>query len=131
MNANAPLRELPGLVVTLDRLVYRHIPEESPDRPHCFVYFITIRNGTDQTLTIKGRKWVVAHDDGSTTVVEGDGVVGQTPILEPGQHFTYNSQHCIQSPRATAEGSYLAITEGGEKVVTRIPCFEMVVPPVA
>ena len=128
MNTNATLPELPGLRVTLDRLVYRHSPEGSPDRPHCFVYFITIHNGSEQAFTLKGRKWVVAHDDGDTTVVEGDGVVGQTPTIEPGEKFSYNSQHCLKSSHATAEGSYLGLTAGGERVVVRIPCFEMAVP---
>ncbi|HAM70919.1 MAG TPA: ApaG domain [Verrucomicrobiales bacterium] len=129
MNTSPLPQELPGLRVTLDRLVYRHAPEASPDRPHCFVYFISIHNQSDQTLTIKGRKWVVAHDDGTTTVVEGDGVVGQTPCLDPGEKFSYNSQHCIETPRATAEGSYLGVTASGQRVVVRIPCFEMIVPP--
>ncbi|MBL9167197.1 MAG: ApaG domain [Verrucomicrobiales bacterium] len=120
--------EVPGLNVTLDRLVYRHAPEISPDRPHCFVYFLTIHNRSAQAVTIKGRKWVVSHDDGSTLVVEGDGVVGKTPTIPPGDEFSYNSQHLTDTRHAVAEGSYLGLDSDGRKVLIRIPRFELAVP---
>ena len=120
--------EVPGLNVTLDRLVYRHAPEISPDRPHCFVYFLTIHNRSTQQVTIKGRKWVVSHNDGSTLVVEGDGVVGKTPTIPPGDDFSYNSQHLIEAGSAVAEGSYLGLDGDGRQVLIRIPRFELVVP---
>jgi ApaG protein len=128
MSAPTKLPELPGLCATLDRLVYRDVSEESPDRPHSFVYFITIHNGSDQAVTIRRRKWVIANDDGSTTVVEGDGVVGQTPTLDPGAEFSYNSHHLISTRHATVEGSYLGVTTQGDRVLVRIPCFELRVP---
>lgn len=120
--------EVPGLSVTLDRLVYRHAPEISADRPHCFVYFITIHNESTSPVTIKGRKWVISHDDGTTLVVEGDGVVGKTPTILPGEEFSYNSQHITATQRAVAEGSYLGLDGDGRQVVIRIPRFELVVP---
>ncbi len=128
MSAPPKFLELPGLCVTLDRLVYRDVAEESPDRPHSFAYFLTIHNGSTQTVTIRGRKWVVVHDDGNTTVVEGEGVVGQTPTLEPGGEFSYNSHHLIDTATATVEGSYLGVTPEGDRVLIRIPCFELTVP---
>jgi ApaG protein len=120
--------EVPGLSVTLDRLVYRHDPELSPDRPHRFVYFITIHNQSSQAITIKGRKWVISHDDGNTLVVEGDGVVGKTPTISPGEEFSYNSQHLTDTGHAVAEGSYLGLDSDGRKILIRIPKFELVVP---
>lgn len=121
--------ELPGLNVTLDRLVYRHAEEISPERPHCFLYFLTIHNRSSHPITIKGRKWVVSHEDGDTLVVEGDGVVGQTPTIQPGEDFSYNSQHFTDTSRAVAEGSYLGLDGEGRKILIRIPRFELVVPP--
>lgn len=120
--------ELPGLSVTLDRLVYRNASDASPERPHCFIYFLSIHNRSPLPVTLKGRKWVVAHDDGTTLVVEGDGVVGQFPTLEPGTHFSYNSQHFIGTQQAFAEGSYLLVGQTGERFFVRIPRFEMLVP---
>lgn len=126
MSQGCVLVELDGLRVTVDKLVYRQLL--ASDKPHSFVYFITIHNDSDVAVTIRGRKWVVVHDDGTTLVVEGDGVVGQTPTIAPGGRFSYNSQHLIGSSGATAEGAYLGMDENGRRVVTRIPRFRMAVP---
>ena len=121
------LNELSDLRVTVDRVM--HVPHlDAPaDRPHPFVYFITIRNDSDETVTIRGRKWVVTDADGQHLVVEGDGVVGKCPRLEPGEHFSYNSYHTIGSD-SMAEGAFFGVTEGGTRVFTRIPQFKMRVP---
>jgi ApaG protein len=120
--------ELEGLRVTLDRLVYQNVEADSPLRPHCFIYFITIHNESQLAVQIVGRKWVVTNPHGEITAVEGEGVVGQSPILEAGQKFSYNSFHLLDSDAATAEGSYLGMDSKGRKVLTRIPRFEMRVP---
>jgi ApaG protein len=126
MNPSGTPVELAGLRVTVDRLIYRHLPVA--DKPHSFVYFISIHNDTDVTVTIQRRKWIVTADDGTQLVFLGDGVVGQTPVLRPGEKFTYNSQHLIGTPSAVAEGAYCGFDETGRQVVTRIPKFRMVVP---
>ena len=120
--------EPPGLRVTVDRVVYHAAADAPPDRPHCFVYFITIHNDTTVSVTIKGRKWVVTNDRGEVTAVEGDGVVGEFPEIAPGGDFSYNSFHLLDTRRAVAEGSYIGVDENGRHVLTRIPGFEMVVP---
>jgi len=122
------LLELPGLSVTLDRLVYAPELPSPPDHPHSFVYFISIRNGSDRTVTIKGRKWVITNARGEVTAIEGDGVVGERPRLGPGEKFSYNSRHTLDTTRAIAEGSYIGVDDQGRRVVVRIPTFEMVVP---
>src|SRR3954449_8787699 len=91
--AQAGFLELPGLHVTVDRVAYYPDAQTPPDRPHCFVYFITIHNDSDVTVTIKGRKWVVTNERGEVIAVEGDGVVGEFPEIAPGDRFTYNSFH--------------------------------------
>ena len=121
------LTELDGLRVTIDRVVHMPHLEAPPERPHPFVYFITIHNGSRETVTIKGRKWVVTDETDERIVVEGDGVVGQFPRLEPGEHFSYNSYHVIGS-NSVAEGAFIGVTENGEAVFTRIPRFELQVP---
>ena len=65
---------------------------------------------------------------GEVTAVEGDGVVGQFPVIEPGDKFTYNSFHLLDTTLAVAEGSYLGIDAQGRRVLARIPKFEMAVP---
>ena len=79
-------QELPGLSARLDKLCYHHGGASLPaDQPHAFVYFVTIRNGSDRTVTLLGRKWVVEHCDGTQLVIEGDKIVGETPRLAPGE----------------------------------------------
>jgi ApaG protein len=120
-------RELKSLVVRIDKLVYMPHLEAPAERPYPFVYFITIDNQSDETVTIKGRKWVVTDASGHKIVVEGDGVVGKFPRLAPGEHFSYNSYHVI-GLNSVAEGAFIGVNDDGEPVVTRIPRFEMCVP---
>lgn len=121
------IRELPGLGVNIDRVVYLPDVEAPPERPYAFAYFITIRNESDRTVTIKGRKWVVTDANGQRVVVEGDGVKGQFPRLRSGEQFSYDSRHVIRAD-SVAEGAYIAVTDAGEPVITRIPRFDMRVP---
>lgn len=121
-------RELPGLTARLDKLCYHHggasLP---PDKPHAFVYFITIQNASDRTVTLLGRKWVVLHQDGSRLVIEGDKIVGETPQLAPGEQFSYNSYH-VTGTDACAHGSFHGVDEFGERIHVILPPFEMTIP---
>ncbi len=116
------------LIVTVDRVVYQPDVQTPPDRPHCFAYFISIHNGTELAVTIHGRKWVVTNEQGEVIAVEGDGVVGQHPLIESGEKFSYDSFHLLDTDTAGAEGSYIGVNAKGEKVLTRIPKFTMTVP---
>lgn len=127
-DASVPPFELPGLRVTLDRLVFHTVAQTPRDRPHCFVYFLSIHNDSDVPVTVKGRKWVVREEDGEVTVVEGEGVVGQMPLIEPGGHFSYNSFHLMRTRSGVAEGAFLGLDASGRSVFTRIAPFRMVVP---
>ena len=96
-------QEIDGLHVTVDQVVYAPELPSPPDQPHSFVYFISIRNDSEQTVTIKARKWVVTDANGVVTAVEGDGVVGEMPILEPGEKFSYNSRQAQSWRRPLGE----------------------------
>lgn len=125
MSSPAPI-EMPGLRVTLDRLVYRQLdPEETDGREHAFIYFLSIHNDGDCAVTIRGRKWVVSHDDGTQLVLEGDGVVGKTPTIEPGEKFSYNSWHALPTTCGSATGAFLGVDANGRRVFVRIPEFKM------
>ena len=116
--------ELEELRVIIDRVVYTPHLEAPVNRPHPFVYFITIRNESDEPVTIKGRKWVVTDAKGQRVVVEGDGVVGQFPRLRTGEQFSYHSHHVIGDD-SFAEGAYIGVTDAGQPVITRIPRFSL------
>jgi ApaG protein len=124
---NSGFRELVDVHVSIDKVVYVPTLESPPDRPFPLVYFITIHNRSSETVSIRGRKWVVTDRQGSKVVVEGDGVVGQFPRLAPGEQFSYNSYHVIGSD-SVAEGAFLGVDESGQPFITRIPRFEMHIP---
>jgi len=122
-------RTIPGLEVRVDRVVYFDSAEKlTTARQHGFIYFITIHNRSDERVTLLGRKWIVHEEDGSRSVLEGDKIVGKTPTVGPGDHFSYNSFHTT-SGDAQAEGSFHGVDESGAPVHVCIPAFEMKVPP--
>ena len=125
MDSPGEIAELKDLRVTVDRVEYNPDFEGPSDRPYCFVYYISIHNGSDAHVAIKGRKWVVTNAAGEITAVEGAGVVGQFPELDPGDTFSYNSFHLLETKTGAAEGSYLGIDTRGRRVRARIPRFEM------
>lgn len=120
------IREFEGLRVRVDDVVYMPGLDAPPQKPHPFVYFISIFNDSPVPVTIRGRKWVVREDDGDVTVVEGDGVVGQTPVIDPGGHFSYNSYHVVAN-RAQVTGAFFG-EAAGEWIFARIPEFHLEVP---
>ncbi len=121
-------QELPGLTATLDKLCYHHGGASLPeDKPHAFVYFVTIRNESERTVTLLGRKWVVVHADGNRLVIEGDKIVGETPRLAPGEQFSYNSYH-VAGQDACAYGSFHGVDDLGNKIHVLLPGFAMTVP---
>lgn len=125
----SPSLELPGLRVELDKLVYRHgAGELPPDKPHAFIYHLTIHNASALAVRLLGRKWVVEHADGTQLVVEGDKIVGETPHLAPGQSFSYNSYH-VTGMNAAVHGSFHGLDELGRRIWVRIPPFALEIPP--
>ncbi len=114
--------------MVLDRLIYqRDAANSPPDRPHAFIYFLTIRNLSDRRFTLLGRKWVLAQADGKTEVIEGDKIVGETPTLAPGEEFSYNSYH-VAGINTVASGSFHGVDEAGQPIFVRIPPFELNIP---
>lgn len=109
-------------------VIYMPSLDHPDDRPHPFVYFINIRNGSEEKVRIDGRKWLVREDKtDEVIVVEGDGVVGQRPEIDPGEEFSYNSYHVARGS-GHAEGTFFGQTDSGRNVFVRIPRFDLVLP---
>jgi ApaG protein len=121
------MREFDGLRVRVDDVVHMPGLDAPPDRPYPFVYFITIHNDSSVPVTIRARKWVVRERNGQVLVVEGDGVVGQQPCIEPGGHFSYNSYHVVATD-AVATGAFFGEIGTGDWVYVCIPKFGLQVP---
>ena len=125
---NEESTELEGLHASLDKLV--HHKEKSTVKGinlHAFIYFITIRNLSDRKVTLLGRKWIIANSDGTTTVVEGDKIVGETPTIGPSESFSYNSYH-VTHLSAEASGSFHGLDELKKKVHVKINPFRLDIP---
>ena len=122
------LQQATGVEVHLDNLVYHYGGPTLPvGQPHAFIYFLTIRNHSPHPITLLGRRWLIRHDDGETTIVEGDKIVGQTPRLLPGESFSYNSYH-VTSGNAIARGSFHGINHLKQPIYVSIPAFPLHVP---
>ncbi|WP_217175622.1 Co(2+)/Mg(2+) efflux protein ApaG [Coraliomargarita akajimensis] len=120
--------EVPGIRANLDRLVYFFDDSSAViEAPHAFIYFITITNLSDRTITLNGRRWVLQSSNGEVNVVEGDGIVGKSPTLSPGESFSYNSHHQV-SMNASAQGSFHGVDSEGTAIHVRIPSFDMTIP---
>jgi ApaG protein len=78
------------------------LPDQSRPaaRHYVWAYHITIHNQGGRTVQLISRRWEVTDGNGTTKIVEGPGVVGETPVLEPGMSFDYTSG----TPLATASG---------------------------
>ena len=125
---NEESKEIEGLQASLDKLV--HHKEKSTVKGinlHAFIYFITICNLSDRKVTLLGRKWILNNSDGTTTVVEGDKIVGETPTIGPGDSFSYNSYH-VTHLSAEASGSFHGLDEFNNKIHVRIKPFQLNIP---
>ncbi len=102
----------------------------SPSQYHyVFTYQVTIENNSDNTLKLLRRHWYIHDLTSSIREVEGEGVVGQQPVLEPGQVHQYVSGCNLRSGIGKMSGTYLMEKlVDGKKLDILIPEFTMVVP---
>ena len=125
---NRSLRQLDNLVVNVDQVAFVPHVSDPPERPYGFVYFLSIENQSAHTVQLLARKWIVKEQSGEITVVEGEGIVGEKPVIEPGDSFSYNSCHVVGSD-AIAYGAFFGVTlETEMKILVRIPEFELRLP---
>ncbi|MDT8990855.1 Co2+/Mg2+ efflux protein ApaG [Curvibacter sp. APW13] len=103
----------------------QYLPEQSSpeDDAYVFAYTITITNTGDVTAQLIARSWNVNDANGFTEKVKGLGVVGQQPLLKPGQSFEYTSGTRLRTPTGTMHGSFFFVAEDGERFDIDIPMF--------
>ena len=107
-------------------LAQQSLPSENH---YFFVYFISIENKGDCTVQLLRRHWDIFDSTGTTRVVDGDGVVGETPVIGPGEMFKYNSGCNLNSDMGYMSGYYtmMRLSDGKEFRVD-IPKFELILP---
>ncbi|HZW10034.1 MAG TPA: Co2+/Mg2+ efflux protein ApaG [Phycisphaerales bacterium] len=94
--------------------VYMSEQSDPEGRQFVFGYRIVISNQSDERIQVVARHWVIIDAHGNRRDVEGEGVVGQQPSLEPGESFEYASFCPLPTRWGTMEGSYLARAESGD-----------------
>jgi ApaG protein len=107
-----------------------YIPERSaPQQGHYFfAYFVRISNVGSETVQLVTRKWVVTDADGNVERVQGPGVVGEQPVLEPGESFEYSSFCPLPTPIGSMQGTYQMVAAGGGQFDAVIAPFSLAVP---
>lgn len=90
---------------------------------YIFSYTITITNVGQVTAQLISRSWNVNDANGHTEKVKGLGVIGQQPLLKPGQAFEYTSGTRLRTPTGTMHGSFFCVAEDGERFDTDVPMF--------
>jgi len=108
----------------------RYVPEQSDESNERFVfaYTITIRNTGELTAKLRSRHWIITDGREKINEVRGLGVVGEQPVLKPGQSFEYTSGTIITTPVGVMRGSYEMVTEDGVAFDAQIPPFTLSVP---
>lgn len=114
-----------GITVSVD---VEYLP---PDRHaygagwHAWLYHIRLENTGSQTVQLKTRHWTIIDGRGHTEYVDGPGVVGETPVLRPGEHFDYTSGCPLPTDSGTMSGHYVFEDAHGALLKVAIPAFSL------
>lgn len=108
--------------------VYIATHSSPEDERYVFAYTITVRNLGRNTVQLIGRYWLITNGNGEASEVEGEGVVGEQPYIEPGDEFQYTSGAVLETPLGTMQGHYIMVDNEGESFQVEIPVFRLAVP---
>ena len=100
--------------------------QSEPDEQHfVWAYQVTIDNQGNEKVQLKNRYWKIIDSNGSEQEVKGEGVVGEQPILNPGEKFEYTSGTPLSTPSGFMGGYYEMETKTGKKFEAIIPQFSL------
>ena len=107
-----------------------YLPDHSePERQRYFwAYHITIENQGEEAVQLVNRYWRIVDGAGHVEEVSGPGVVGEQPVLEPGQRFKYTSGAPLAVPGGIMSGHYEMITLNGDRFNANVPAFSLDLP---
>jgi ApaG protein len=116
-----------SIVITVEPY---YLDDESEPHDHRYVwaYKVKIENRGDQTVKLKRRYWRITDAVGRTQEVRGEGVVGEQPVLEPGQSFEYTSGTPLATSSGIMVGQYYMETNDGRGLEVEIPAFSLDTP---
>jgi ApaG protein len=115
------------------RVSVSYLPEQSePERGRWFwAYHIRIENEGHQAVQLLTRHWIITDGRGSRHSVEGEGVVGEQPMIAPGASYDYVSGCPLATPTGSMQGSYRMVGADGMEFDVAIPKFSLLAPAVA
>ena len=100
--------------------------QSSPSDDHyVWAYHVRIENLGRETVQLRTRHWRITDANGRIHEVRGDGVVGEQPVLHPGEAFEYTSGTPLTTPSGIMVGDYAMESETGEKFTVAIPAFSL------
>ena len=116
-----------GILVTVKSA---YMPERSAPtlRRFAFAYTVTIANQSRETTRLMSRHWVITDSEGEVQEVRGDGVVGEQPVLAPGEAFEYTSWCVIATPTGSMRGSYQMVPRRGQPFDAEVAEFRLAMP---
>jgi ApaG protein len=108
----------------------QYLPEQSsPEQSHyVFAYTILIRNTGSVAAQLISRHWIITDTNNKVQEVSGLGVVGNQPLLQPGEQFEYNSGTQMDTPQGSMKGEYFCVAEDGTRFEVEIPEFVLSLP---
>jgi ApaG protein len=101
--------------------------QSAPEQSHyVWAYQVRIENNGSRTVQLRNRHWRITDSHGRTQEVRGAGVVGEQPVLRPGDSFEYTSGTPLPTPSGIMGGSYqMEASDNGERFEVRIPSFSL------
>ena len=100
--------------------------KSSPDSSQYFwAYRVIIENRGGETVHLLSRHWMITNARGELTEVKGPGVVGEQPVLKPGESYEYTSGAPLNTPSGMMGGAYQMESESGERFDIEIPTFSL------
>ena len=113
--------------INVDTAYLAEQSDPSADR-YVFTYTITITNSGTVAAQLISRHWIITDAEDVIQEVKGLGVVGEQPLLRPGEHFEYTSGTALATPVGTMRGTYQMVAEDGNKFDAEIPQFTLSMP---
>jgi ApaG protein len=95
---------------------------------YVWAYRVTIQNNGTQTVQLISRSWRITDGRGRIFLVEGDGVVGEQPVLGPGEAFEYTSGTPLETPSGFMTGAYHMVTRANDRPNDIVETFDVAIP---
>jgi ApaG protein len=114
-----------SILVTPEYLEEQSLPEKNQ---YTFAYHIRIENHGQEPAKLLSRHWIITDGNAQVKEIQGPGVVGEQPLIDPGKSYEYTSGVTLETQVGTMEGSYQMVSNTEEQFDAPIPPFRLSVP---